>query len=166
MNVLRPLEHWDRGFESISRHECLCLFCVCIGSGLATGWSPIQGVLPTVLGLRNWPETKRFMDALCSKVGATGKREREITYTKMFINNLMQSTLCYGSVWLRISVLLLLLLKASNVLWTKHLSVQCIVLNLLMINKVTQRKSLKRCIRRSIFRLIESLRHIFITLIR
>jgi hypothetical protein len=57
---------------------CLCLFCVCIGSGLAMGWSPVQGVPPTVLGLRNWSETKRFADAVCSKVGATGKREREI----------------------------------------------------------------------------------------
>jgi hypothetical protein len=37
----------------------------------------IQGVLPTVLWLRNWSETKRFMDALCTKVGATGERERE-----------------------------------------------------------------------------------------
>jgi hypothetical protein len=46
---------------------CLRLFCVCIGSGFATGWSPVQGVLNTVLGLRNWSETKRFMDALCSK---------------------------------------------------------------------------------------------------
>jgi hypothetical protein len=36
-------------------------------------WSPIQGVLPTVLGLRNSSETKRFTDALRSKVGATGK---------------------------------------------------------------------------------------------
>jgi hypothetical protein len=31
---------------------CVCLFCVCVdlcvGSGLATGWSPIQGVLPTM----------------------------------------------------------------------------------------------------------------------
>jgi hypothetical protein len=56
---------------------CLRLFCVCICSGLVTGWYLIQGVLPTVLGLRNWSETKRFTDALCSKVGATGKRERE-----------------------------------------------------------------------------------------
>jgi hypothetical protein len=46
MNCLRSLEHWDRGFESHSRHGCLCvrLFCVCVvlcvGSGLATGWSP------------------------------------------------------------------------------------------------------------------------------
>jgi hypothetical protein len=56
---------------------CMCVYSVCVGSGLATGWSPVQGVLPTLLGLRNWSETKRFMDALCSKVGATGKRERE-----------------------------------------------------------------------------------------
>jgi hypothetical protein len=33
--------------------------------------SPAQGTLPIVLGLR-----KCFTDALCSKVGATGKRER------------------------------------------------------------------------------------------
>jgi hypothetical protein len=55
----------------------VCVYSVCIGSVLATGWSPIQGVLPTVLGLRNWSKTKRFTDALCSKVGATGKRERK-----------------------------------------------------------------------------------------
>jgi hypothetical protein len=27
---------------------------LCVGSGLATGWSPVQGVLPTVYRLRNW----------------------------------------------------------------------------------------------------------------
>jgi hypothetical protein len=26
MNCLLPLEHWDRGFESHSRHGCLCAF--------------------------------------------------------------------------------------------------------------------------------------------
>jgi hypothetical protein len=30
MNCLRSLESWDRGFESDSRHGCLCLFCVCV----------------------------------------------------------------------------------------------------------------------------------------
>jgi hypothetical protein len=55
---------------------CLRLFCVCVVSGLATGWSTIEIVLPTVLELRNWSETKSFADALCSKVGATGKTER------------------------------------------------------------------------------------------
>jgi hypothetical protein len=43
MNCLRSLEHRDRRFESQSRHGCLC-----VGSGLATNWSPVQGVLPIV----------------------------------------------------------------------------------------------------------------------
>jgi hypothetical protein len=52
-NSLRPLEHWDREFETDSRHGRLCmrLFCVCVvacvGSGHATGWSLVQGVLPS-----------------------------------------------------------------------------------------------------------------------
>jgi hypothetical protein len=37
---------------------CLRLFCVCailyVGSGLATGWSPVQGVLPIVYKLGSW----------------------------------------------------------------------------------------------------------------
>jgi hypothetical protein len=52
MNRLRLLEHWDRGFESHPRHGYVCIYAVCIvlcvGSGLATGWSPAQGVLQTV----------------------------------------------------------------------------------------------------------------------
>jgi hypothetical protein len=79
MNCLHLLKHWDHGFESHSRHVCLCaciLFVLsCVGSGLATGCRK-TGVLPTVLGLRNWSETKCFQEALCSKVGVTGK-ERE-----------------------------------------------------------------------------------------
>jgi hypothetical protein len=30
MNCLRPLEHWDRVFESHSRHGCLCAFILCL----------------------------------------------------------------------------------------------------------------------------------------
>jgi hypothetical protein len=40
------------------------LHLFCVGSGLATGWSLVQGVLPT-LRLRNRSETKLFTDALC-----------------------------------------------------------------------------------------------------
>jgi hypothetical protein len=59
----------------------VCVYSVFVlGIGLATGWSPVQGVLPTVLRVRNWSETKRFTDALCSKMGATRKREREIPW--------------------------------------------------------------------------------------
>jgi hypothetical protein len=44
-------KHWDRGFETRSRHGYMyaILFYVvlhCVGRGLAMGRSPIQGVLP------------------------------------------------------------------------------------------------------------------------
>jgi hypothetical protein len=45
---------------------CVRLFCVCVvlcvGSGLATGWSPFQGVLPTVYRikkLKKWPRSDK-----------------------------------------------------------------------------------------------------------
>jgi hypothetical protein len=41
-------------FESHSRHGILCAFILCVGSGLARGWAPFQGVLPTMFRLRNW----------------------------------------------------------------------------------------------------------------
>jgi hypothetical protein len=89
MNCLRLLEHWDRGFESHSRHGCMhCvrLFCVCVvlcaGSGLATGWSLVQGVLPTDLELRNWSETGSFMDALYSKWSNRKERQRDTCNTR------------------------------------------------------------------------------------
>jgi hypothetical protein len=56
MNRLRSLEHWDRGFRGMD--VCVRLFYVCVflsvGSGRATGWSHVQGVLPTVRRLRYW----------------------------------------------------------------------------------------------------------------
>jgi hypothetical protein len=87
MNSLRSLEHWDRGFESYSRHGCVFAFIVllcssCVGSGLATGWSPVQGILPTVLGLRNWNETKRFTDAPCGSNRKERDRDRAL-YTAL-----------------------------------------------------------------------------------
>jgi hypothetical protein len=37
---------------------CMRLFCVCVvrclGTGLATSWSPVQGVIPSVKWSRNW----------------------------------------------------------------------------------------------------------------
>jgi hypothetical protein len=60
MKCLRRPKHWDRGFQSLSRHGCLSafiLFCVCVvlcvDSGLMTGWSLVQGVLPTVYKIYN-----------------------------------------------------------------------------------------------------------------
>jgi hypothetical protein len=52
MDLLRPLEHWDREFESHSRHECLFAFILCVGSDLATGCSPVQGVLPSMCRIK------------------------------------------------------------------------------------------------------------------
>jgi hypothetical protein len=43
---------------------CVCVV-LCLGRGLATSWSPVQGVLPSV----NYQETEK--SALCSKVGAS-----------------------------------------------------------------------------------------------
>jgi hypothetical protein len=74
MNCLRPLEHWDRGLEPHSRHGCMSgLSCVYVGSGLATGWTSVQGVLPTVYGIKKLKWNKAFHDVLCPKVEATGK---------------------------------------------------------------------------------------------
>jgi hypothetical protein len=47
-----PVGCWDRGFESRSRLGCLsassCFVLSCVGRGLATDWSLVQGVLPYV----------------------------------------------------------------------------------------------------------------------
>jgi hypothetical protein len=52
MKCLRQLKQWDCGFESHSRHGSLSVFILfvssCVDSGFATGWSLVQGVLPTV----------------------------------------------------------------------------------------------------------------------
>jgi hypothetical protein len=42
------------------------VFCVvlCVGIGLATGWSPVQGALPTVYRLRNWEKRLRSIRTL------------------------------------------------------------------------------------------------------
>jgi hypothetical protein len=58
MKCLRPFKHWDCGFESHPRYGCLSAFILfvlsCVGGGLATGWSPVQGVLPIVYKIRSW----------------------------------------------------------------------------------------------------------------
>jgi hypothetical protein len=45
---------------------CVRVFCVyavlCIGSGLATGWSPAQGVLPTVYSIEKLKKRPRFKE--------------------------------------------------------------------------------------------------------
>jgi hypothetical protein len=67
------------GSNPTGKHGCVCvrLFCVvlsCVCSGLATGWSPVQGVLPTVVGLRNW--NKAFHGCPMLQSGSN-RKERE-----------------------------------------------------------------------------------------
>jgi hypothetical protein len=42
-----------RGLDVCVRLFCACVV-MCVGSGPATDWSPVQGVLQTVYRLRNW----------------------------------------------------------------------------------------------------------------
>jgi hypothetical protein len=42
-----------RGKDVCLRFFCVCIV-LCVRSGLATGWSPIQGVLPTILKIQSF----------------------------------------------------------------------------------------------------------------
>jgi hypothetical protein len=46
-----------QGLDIYVRLPCVCVV-LCVGSGLASGWSPVQGVLLTVCRLRNWKVAK------------------------------------------------------------------------------------------------------------
>jgi hypothetical protein len=61
MYCLRSLASRDRGFGSHARHGCLVCVCVysvcvvlCLRRGLATSWSLVRGVLPSVKWSWNW----------------------------------------------------------------------------------------------------------------
>jgi hypothetical protein len=60
---LRSLQHWDRGFESHSRHECLCEFILCLCCSLCR-LRPCVGLItrlrsPTVCAKKNTKLKKR-----------------------------------------------------------------------------------------------------------
>jgi hypothetical protein len=65
MYGLRSIERWDHRFEYHSRHDYLCSFnlrlCVrvCVGRGLAMGWSLIPRVLPTVYRIKKLKNRRR-----------------------------------------------------------------------------------------------------------
>jgi hypothetical protein len=70
----------NAGIVSSNRTRCMdvCVYSVFVLVA-ALRWAdpPFKEVLLSVLWLRNWSETKRFTDALCSKFRATRERERE-----------------------------------------------------------------------------------------
>jgi hypothetical protein len=97
-----PVGCCDHGFESRSRYECLsssfCVVLSCVGRGLATGWSLVQGVLPYVNRSRNLLYVRRptsFKDCR-----ATGKKSCSIicvndkmTYTCIWVSALSSKIL-------------------------------------------------------------------------
>jgi hypothetical protein len=72
-SVARRLGSWVR-FQ-LSAWMFAFILCLCVGSGLATGWSHVQGVLPTVYRIKKLKWNEAIMDDLCSKVRATGEGE-------------------------------------------------------------------------------------------
>jgi hypothetical protein len=69
MNLLRPLEHCGRGFESHSRYGCLSTFilylcCPIYVAALRQSWSLAQGVVPTVCKIKKlkWNEAEWMND--------------------------------------------------------------------------------------------------------
>jgi hypothetical protein len=53
-----------RGFECHSKHGCLCALILCVGRGLATGWSLVQVVLPTVYKIKKLKKRRRPIKGL------------------------------------------------------------------------------------------------------
>jgi hypothetical protein len=47
-----------QGMDVYVRLFCVCIV-LCVGSGLATGWSPVQGVLPTVYRIKKLKKRPR-----------------------------------------------------------------------------------------------------------
>jgi hypothetical protein len=61
---------------------CVCVFlCLCTGRGLATSWSPVQGVLPSVPD-QETEETQPYAPktGASSSVGATRKKEKKSSW--------------------------------------------------------------------------------------
>jgi hypothetical protein len=74
-------------------YDCVCLFCVsvvlCVSSGLATGWSPAQGLLPTAYRNKN---IKKAAKASTKGYRAIVNNYRDTGLKTLFL--LQRQTLC------------------------------------------------------------------------
>jgi hypothetical protein len=55
---------------------CVRLFCVCVGSGLATGWSLVQRVLPNLYTIHNFGINSEFIGKRTETSGEVGSCEQ------------------------------------------------------------------------------------------
>jgi hypothetical protein len=92
---------------------CVCVYSVCVvlceGSGLATGWSPVHRVLPTVCRLRNWKSgqgpTKgsRAIERITFSSPNEGRRVEGLNFGEfeiaLFVSFFL--SLCFSSYFLR-----------------------------------------------------------------
>jgi hypothetical protein len=90
MKCLRLLEYWGRAFEFDSRHGCLSTFILFllsrVGSCLTIGLIPHPRNPTDWRRLRNWSETKRFTDALCSR--GSNRNMNELTSRHSEVNSI------------------------------------------------------------------------------
>jgi hypothetical protein len=74
-----------QGMNVFVRLFCVCVV-LCVGSGLATGWSPVQGVLPTMYRIKKLKKAAKAQYKDCRTidtcfVGWKGSVHRTYTYT-------------------------------------------------------------------------------------
>jgi hypothetical protein len=87
MKYLPQPEYWDRGFESYARYGCLFV----LGNGLATGWSPIQDVLPTVL---DWEtEVKRSVSWVPYAPSGSNRNRRRRRRRKLKVWHIVEDSM-------------------------------------------------------------------------
>jgi hypothetical protein len=92
VTVAERCEAWTafaRGFEFYSGHGCLVFMlrvrflCLYTGRGLATSWSPVQGVLPTAIDLIIEVKRKVSWRRLGPELGCRAKGKSNISYWKL-----------------------------------------------------------------------------------
>jgi hypothetical protein len=59
MNCLRPLEHWNLGFESHSRHGCLSAVILCLCCSVCR-YRPCDGLIPRPKSLTDCPKIRKL----------------------------------------------------------------------------------------------------------